>query len=313
MDNVAGTVNKLRISKDGDHLYYTVNNKLYRLSGLLTCVDSSSMDVSGANYQVTKQLVFTAGTFISSIVIDPADANRVGVTLGGFSSGYKHVYYSTNATAASPNFISKAGNLPSTLPVYAGVIPVNNSKQMIVGTEYGMMMTDDITAANPNWYSVNDGIDEKVPVFMLDQQRDRLPWRQLVTYDNGVPIYTIYPGIYNYGMIYAATHGRGIFKSTQYVGMPEQPITDRVETTSLKLYPNPVQDYATIEFKLNKVSNVNIRIFDLNGRMVKELNFNQRPAGMLKERINLNELSTGAYFMQMQAGNQKTINKFIVK
>jgi photosystem II stability/assembly factor-like uncharacterized protein len=313
LDNAAGTVNKMRISKDGDHLFYTINNKLYRLSGLLSCVDSSSMDVSGANYQVTKQLVFTAGTFISSIVIDPADANRVGVTLGGFSSGYKHVYYSTNATAASPSFVAKGGNLPATLPVYAGVIPVNNSKQMIVGTEYGMMMTDDITAANPNWYSVNDGINEKVPVFMLDQQRNRLPWRQLVTYDNGVPIYTIYPGIYNYGMIYAATHGRGIFKSTQYVGIPEQPITARVETTSLKLYPNPVQDFATIEFNLNSVSDVNIRIFDINGRMVKELNFNQRPAGLLKERINLNELSTGAYFMQMQAGNQKTMNKFIVK
>ncbi|RUA26008.1 MAG: hypothetical protein DSY76_06260, partial [Bacteroidetes bacterium] len=309
----AGVVNKLRISKDGNHLYYTVNNKLYRLSGLLTAVDSASMDVAGSKYQLTNQLIFTGGTFISSIVIDPADANRVGVTLGGFSTGYKHVYYSDDATAATPTFAAKGGDLPSSLPVYAGVIPVNNSKQMIIGTEFGMMMTDDITATNPTWYTVNSGIDEKVPVFMLDQQRNQLPWRQVVTYDGGVPVYSNYPGIYNYGMIYAATHGRGFFKTSQYLGMPEEPIVAKVKKQSLKLYPNPVVDYATIEFKLNKVSDVNIRIYDVNGRMVKELQFNQRPAGLLKERISLNDLSKGAYFMTMQAGNQTTTNKFIVR
>ena len=311
--NASGVVNKLRISKDGDHLYYTVSNKLYRLSGLLNAVDSSSMDVTGANYQLTNTLVFSGGSFISSIVIDPADANRVGVTIGGFSAGYKHVYYSTNATAASPSFLPKGGNLPASLPVYAGVIPVNNSKKMVIGTEFGMMMTDDITAPNPNWVSANTGIDEGVPVFMLDQQRDQLPWRQVVTYDNGTPIYSVFPGIYNYGEIYAATHGRGFFKTSQYVGIPERAITAKVKKASLKLYPNPVVDYATIEFKLNKTSNVNIYIYDIGGKLVKEVMYNNHSAGLLKERIDMNNLSIGVYFMQMQAGNQTTMNKFIVR
>jgi len=309
----SGTVNKLRISKDGDHLFYTVGNRLYRLSGLLTAADSSSMDVAGSNYQLTKQLVFTASSFISAIVIDPSDANRVGVTVGGFSSGYKHVFYSVDATAATPTFSQKGGDLPSSLPVYAGIIPVNNSKQMIIGTEFGMMMTDNITVASPIWYSVNNGINEKVPVFMLDQQRDQLSWREVVTYDGSVAVSTIYPGIYNHGMIYAATHGRGFFKTSQYLGMPEDGVAVKVKKQSLKLYPNPVVDYATIEFKLEKVSNVNIRVYDVNGRMVKELNYNQRPAGLLKERISLNDLSKGAYFLTMQAGSQTTTNKFIVR
>jgi hypothetical protein len=184
---------------------------------------------------------------------------------------------------------------------------------MIIGTEEGMMITDDFTVGNPSWYSVNDGIDEKVPVFMLVQQRNQLPWRQTVTYDNGVPVYSVYPGIYNYGMIYAATHGRGFFKTSQYVGMPESPVTAKVNKASLKLYPNPVADVATIEFQLKKVSNVNVRIYDLGGRMVKELNFAQRQSGLFKERIDVSDLSTGAYFMQMQAGTQTTMNKFIVQ
>ena len=81
----------------------------------------------------------------------------------------------------------------------------------------------------------------------------------------------------------------------------------------LKLYPNPVEEYATIEYKLARQSDVIVRIYDLGGRMVKELTFNQRLAGLFKERINLSDLSTGAYFMQMNAGEQVTMNKFIVR
>ena len=310
--NTAGVVNKLRISKDGNYLYYTVNNRLYRLGGLLTAVDSSSMDVSGSNYQLTNDLIFTASTFISSIAIDPADPDRVAITLGGFTSGYKHVYFSSNATSASPTFVSKAGNLPSTLPVYAAVIPVNNPKQMIIGTEYGMMFTEDFTVANPNWVSANDGINEKVPVYMLYQQIYQQPFRRVVVYDNGTPLYTDYPGIYDYGVVYAATHGRGFFSTKKYVGIPEIESKNSAKKPSLKLYPNPVEDYATIEFKLAQSADVNIRVYDLNGREVRNINLGTR-SGQLKERFDFSDLAAGTYFMQMQAGKQVTINKFIVR
>jgi hypothetical protein len=308
--NTSGTVDKLRISKDGDYLYYTINNKLYRLSGLLTARDSSSMDVSGSNYQITNKLIYSASGFITSMAIDPADANRLAITIGGFSGGYKHVYYSANATAATPSFAPKGGNLPSTLPVYAGLIPINNSKQMIIGTEFGMMFTDDITAANPNWVSANNGIDEDVPVYMLTQQIYQQSFKRVVVMDNGTPVYSDYPGIYNYGMIYAATHGRGFFATNQYVGIPEITETPKAKHEMMKLYPNPATDYTNIEYKLNKTSNVHIQIYDLSGRLVKEENLGTHN-GVLKERINLNSLETGTYIIQMQAGNQTAVNKFI--
>jgi hypothetical protein len=47
--------------------------------------------------------------------------------------------------------------------------------------------------------------------------------------------------------------------------------------------------------------------------VVKVLNYNQRPAGLLKERIAFNDLSKGTYVMIMQAGEQTTTNKFIVR
>jgi hypothetical protein len=305
-----GVVNKLRISKDGKYLYYSVNNKLYRLGDLHTAVDSASMDVAGSNYQLSNDLIFTASNFISSIAIDPADPNRVAVTLGGFSSGYKHVYFSSNATSASPAFAAKGGNLPASLPVYAALIPVNNPNQMIIGTENGMFFTNNINLANPVWQVVNDGIDEDVPVYMLHQQVYQQPFRRLVTYDNGVPIYTDYPGIYNYGVIYAATHGRGFFVSKDYVGIPEIEKGEKVEKAKMKLYPNPVENYATVEFKLSKTSNVLIQVYDMQGRVIRDLNLGSR-SGQLKERLDFSDLPAGTYFIRMNAGNQITVNKFI--
>lgn len=310
--NTSGTVDKLRISKDGDYLYYTIDNKLYRLSGLLTARDSSSMDVAGSNYQITNTLIYTASSFITSMAIDPADANRLAITLGGFSTGYKHVYYSTNATSANPTFIQKGGNLPASLPVYAGLIPVNNSKQMIIGTEFGMMFTNDITVPNPNWVTANSGIGEEVPVFMLTQQIYQQSFKRVVVMDNGTPVYSDYPGIYNYGMVYAATHGRGFFATNQYVGIPEIDKGTKAKHESMKLYPNPASSYTNIEYKLHKTTKVIIKVYDLNGRVVKNLDLGTRN-GMLKERIDINDLSTGTYIMQMEAGSQIAINKFIKK
>lgn len=307
-----GTVNKLRISKDGDYLYYTVGSSLYRLSGLLMAKDSSSMDVSGANYQITNTKIYTASAFITSISIDPADANRVGITMGGFSSGYQHVAYSINATSASPTFMNKGGDLPTTLPIYAGLIPVSNSKQMIIGSEYGMMMTNDITVPSPTWVVANGGIDEGVPVYMLHQQINQQPFRRVTVYDNGTPIYTDYPGIHNYGMVYAATHGRGFFSTNEYVGFQEIIPSSQVKKEALKLYPNPASDYANIEYKLKKSTQVTVQVIDLSGRNVLELNLGTR-SGQLKERINLDNLSAGTYILRMQAGNQVTTNKLIIR
>ena len=66
-----------------------------------------------------------------------------------------------------------------------------------MGTEFGIYSTDNITVSSPQWSADNEGLGN-VPVYMLTQQD---------FYNQGSP---------NYGVIYAATHGRGIFANYKY-------------------------------------------------------------------------------------------------
>ena len=312
--NVSGTVWTFSISKDGDILYYAVNNKLYRLSNLLTSQDSSTLQFDENGYALQNTLIKSFSGNISSIAIDPADANRIIVTLGGFSSSYSHVYYSQNATAASPTFVSKRGDLPTTLPVYAALIPMQNPNTVIIGTEYGIMATENISSASPTWAKQNTGIDDPVPVFMLRQQIYQQPWMLAGRWDQGVFVPMVYPGIYNYGEIYAATHGRGLFKCKGYVGFREiDKGNGKLFKSEIKLYPNPVNTIANVEFETAARGSVSAKIYDVNGRFVKNVNFGTLPAGKQIQKIDVSGLKTGIYIIRIISGNQSKTSKFIVK
>jgi len=305
-------VNNFRASKDGNYLYYSVFGHLRRLSNLLQAQDYSTADVSGANYAIVDDVIKNFGggaTFISSISIDPEDANRIVVTVSG--TGVQQIYYSDNATSATPTFTTKRGNLPANLPVYASLIPVQHSQQTIIGTEYGLYATEDITATNPVWAQVNDGFDAYAPVYMIVQQQNRLYWRKTVTYDNGSPIVQVYPGVYNYGQIYLATHGRGVFTSKTYVGIDEIKDHKVVTLSDVNLYPNPIIDHANFDYKLDQSSIVIVNVFDINGRMINTYNLGNKVKGNHTDNINLTDLAKGMYIMQINAGSTTLTKKFI--
>jgi len=305
-------VHNFRVSKDGNYIYYAVNGHLRRLSNILQAQDFSTADVTGSNYVIVDDVIKNfsgAMTFVTSISIDPEDANRIVVTVGG--TGVQQIYYSDNATSASPTFTTKRGNLPANLPVYASLIPVQHSQQTIIGTEYGLYATENITASNPVWSQVNDGFDAYAPVYMIAQQQNKLYWRKTVTYDNGNPIVQVYPGVYNYGQIYLATHGRGVFTSKNYVGIDEIKDNKVVKLSDVNLYPNPVIDQASFNYKLDRNSTVIVNVFDINGRMVNTYNLGSKLKGNNTDKINLSELAKGMYIMQINAGTTSLTKKFI--
>ena len=305
----AGTaVWNIQVSRDGDVVYYAINNNLLRLSNLLQA-QGANADVRNSTYVLQDTLLKSFPGEISSISIDPADANRITVTLGG--TGNEHVYYSSNATSAHPTFASKKGNLPAGLPVYASLIPLNNSNQVIIGTQYGIYSTENINTANPVWSKSEDGISGMVTVYMLSQQQNHLDWRRTVIYDHGNAIVQVYPGVYNYGQIYAATHGRGIFTSKSYMSIEDKKISKSTQLSRMKLYPNPVRNKVTFEFSLNKPSSIKVNVFDITGRMVKYYDLGVQNAGNNKSNINLSELSAGTYILQLQTKEGSFSKKFI--
>ena len=82
-----------------------------------------------------------------------------------------------------------------------------------------------------------------------------------------------------------------------------------------KVYPNPVKNKMTIDFKLNANTSIKIVIFDINGRVVTELLNTEKQAGnySLSLQVNNNEkhFSKGVYFCRILTEKGSITKKII--
>jgi hypothetical protein len=82
--------------------------------------------------------------------------------------------------------------------------------------------------------------------------------------------------------------------------------TDELEASNLiRIYPNPAFDYIYISG--NMKGNSTIKIFDMNGRLVKSENITKNDT-----KIYLSELHTGIYFIRISGNNCNVVNKLVI-
>lgn len=91
-------------------------------------------------------------------------------------------------------------------------------------------------------------------------------------------------------------------------------ITEKSDlVNNVNLFPNPASNAATIEISLNEASKVDINIINSVGQllMTKQVN---ATSGLNKVSLDINNLSSGMYFYQVNTSNSKTITKkFVVE
>ncbi len=313
LGTLAGTAEELAWSADGDILYVgTDAGILYRFSNLAAVTDSANGDVSSPNTVVVKtQIGGFSGNFITGLSVHPTDVNKLAVSLGGYGTGTPiHVYYSTTAATCAAsittaNFTGKQGTgatkLPA-MPVYSVMIEQNDSKRLIVGTESGVFSTPDITISNPVWSSENGvtGLFPNVPVFKIRQQR------------------RLGNEVYNPFVIYAATHGRGAWKSESYIGpvgineANNNNASKSIINSGIRIYPNPMNDLGTIAFNLGAAADVTISIYNLEGRLVKTIKAGKLNSGEQKIQISTDEFSKGTYLVSIDGSGIHASSKFVV-
>jgi hypothetical protein len=80
----------------------------------------------------------------------------------------------------------------------------------------------------------------------------------------------------------------------------------------LLVYPNPMSTEATISYNLAGEQSVNIGLYDLTGRELKELANGNQLAGQHTMNLNNEDLSDGIYFIKMNAGNSNTVTKKLI-
>lgn len=83
--------------------------------------------------------------------------------------------------------------------------------------------------------------------------------------------------------------------------------TDDFVSSKFSVYPNPANDLVTVSnngsIQINKVS-----ITDINGRTVKSLNYN----GVTETQVNISDLNSGIYFMNIDT-NEGIATKKVIK
>jgi hypothetical protein len=308
-------------SADANQVYVgTQDGRLYRISNLALAYNYERADISSPSCIVSTEEIplYIPGTsdpidqVLTSISVDPSNPNNVMVTFGNYGNDY-YVLFTENALDETPEFTSKQGNLPQ-MPVYSSVIEMSDNNIAILGTEYGIFVTEDIHNNSPDWYmqSENMGI---VPVFDLKQQIVPKTADEVVLVNGPEVIVIPYPGTNNYGIIYAATYGRGLMRCNNFrktVGIDEIFTDNNLVKEELKLYPNPVIDKASIELDVVKKGILTIQVIDLTGKIISS------EEAMLVEgfntlEVNLAHLNTGTYIMKAVTGNQVFTKKFIVK
>ncbi len=292
-----GQISTFAISNDGNTaIIGCQEGKLFRMTGLnkINNTITQSNYTEANNLLSKKELVSYPDRYVTSISIDPNDANRVIATLGNYGNT-EYVYFSENALSDNPTFTSVQGNLPA-MPVYSSLIEMNNPNYVIIGTEYGLFSTEDITANPVVWQSANNGM-YNVPVLMIKQQT--------MSYIDGVT---------NYGSIYIATHGRGIFRSDAFVSVPEtiNPSEVLKQQNTVKVFPNPVSSSTNLEFNLKSRSNVEIEVYNLSGQIVKSVKLGNCNEGINNTMIDASNLIKGNYIIRIKAGNQNIVGRFVV-
>ena len=304
-------------SSDGNYLFVgNMQGKLFRISNINYAYDANTADVSssGCVIATTELEIFEDNSqVITSVAVDPKDANNILVTLGNYGNT-DYVFYSTDALSDSPTFTSVQGNLPQ-MPVCSAILEMQAATEIaIIGTEEGIWMSDDVSSGD--WYDASGNMG-KIPVLALKQQTLYKPSFTITFYDpaTGEPYYEIYDAIENYGNIYAATHGRGVFKNGTFftVGTEELPAEDGSTTNiNMNIYPNPASENINVSFNQPNSSEVLLHIYDLGGKLVQSKSINNLSKGQQNIQLNINSLNRGTYMLQIIAGRETGTSKLII-
>jgi len=78
-------------------------------------------------------------------------------------------------------------------------------------------------------------------------------------------------------------------------------------------YPNPADTYTTINYHIEEGGFVHLRIFNLSGKVVKEVVNKQQAPGSYSVNVDVSGLNSGNYIYRLEAGGFKRAKKLIIK
>lgn len=90
----------------------------------------------------------------------------------------------------------------------------------------------------------------------------------------------------------------------------EDPI--KINAWQVLVYPNPITSHFNIQFYLPKEDNIDLNLYDLQGKLILEKNLGKIGAEEFQVTINLENISSGTYICRI-IGEQFSLTKKIIK
>ncbi len=210
-------------------------------------------------------------------------SNNPAMAVASFS-GYLNSKKVFKTTDYGMNWTNISGNLPN-IPINAILILPSSNKVILAGTDLGVFVTLD---GGTTWTQMNDGM-ANVPVFDLDYR----------AYD---------------GMVFAATHGRGIFRASASVltGVKEEKNILPDGFALEQNYPNPFNPTTQIAYSLGRDSFVELKVFDSIGKEVATLIEENQNAGKHIVTFSAKNLASGTYYYRIKAGEFSAVKKMVI-
>lgn len=277
---VSGTITAISASEAEQGVVYigTRNGLVYRMDNAHTANNVSTVLISNE---------ITSSGYTANIAIDPEDADRAIVVYSNYNiislwltkdGGQTWTPIEGNLKGTSepgvPENLYFIGDGPSTR--WAKIIKTSeNGEVVMLGTSVGVFSTREMNGDSTVWKQEGANTIGNVVVDVIDYRPSD-------------------------GWIVAGTHGNGIFAG--HLGFYTPAGLDEEESAVAKLYPNPTSDQLNIQLTSNQTS-ANWSIYNLAGKKVK--------AGSQLKQINVADLSSGIYLIDINTGEEKVVKRFV--
>lgn len=184
------------------------------------------------------------------------------------------------------------------------ILPVTLSSYAATATTPGKVTIAWTTTQEQNnsYFTIEKSTDG-VSFYKIGQvQATNLPNGSSYSYIDNLPL----PGINFYRLSQTDLNGKTTFYDVKKVTI------ENGNTESIVLYPNPVKETLVLELNLPQTGTISASIFQADGKMVKQLQFN-KPAGYIRQQFDVRSLPPGYYTLEVRGINFKKAIPFVKK